>query len=303
MHSHYIAPPRAVTHVYGYSNAYWRFARWVETAQPAFNVARKVLSVSWKVLVITFLIIKGLLKAHLPKLRRPLGRAATFVLKSIGEFLQEALHALIKPVLTVVGLTALFVILSNTKDPSLQQAMTLPVAQVTTLLKPQPRKAPPPPVDTPLTRFHDGAQSFSSEAASITALADALNIPASVVNANVPRALELANSNNSAMKKRVGNFPLPTGTSSRLLAALTPSDVDHLGLVLDYAATLGKEEVTLQTEMPSGDLSLEATVTKLSRGCFRYAMTFLRRSFRHLSTATACRNGNTWSFPEKRSTP
>lgn len=305
MHSQYIAPPRAITHVYGHSNAYWHLVRWKQAAQPVFNACGKALSVTGKVLFIAFLILKTVLKANLRKLLRQLGRAAAAILNAIAEFLQEVLRALIKPILTVVGLTALVIFASNMKrvDPSLAPAAALPVAHLPPPSKPAPSKDNPSQEATLLKRFHDGAQSFSSEAASINALADALNIPPSVVKANVPRALELADSNSTAMRKHLGRFPLPNATSTRLLSALTPSDIDHLGLVLDYASTLGKKKVTLQTEMPSGDLSLETTVTELNSGCFRYAMTFVRRSFRHLSTATACRKGNTWSFPEKRSTP
>lgn len=291
--------------MYGYSNAYWSLVRWKEAADPLFNACAKVLRVSFKVLFITFLIVKALLKAHLPKLLRPLGRALRALVRGLGQFAQEVLRALIKPVLTVVGLTALFVVGSNMKhfESSLPQAVAIPATHIQALLKPAPPKPAPSRNMALLARFHGSEQSFPTEGASIGALADALNIPASVVKENVPRAMALADSNTSAMRKHLGRFPLPATTSPRLLAALTPSDVDHLALLLDYAATLGKKEVTLQTQMPSGDLALETTVTDVQGGCFRYLMTFTRRTFRHATTATACRKGSVWSFPEKRSIP
>lgn len=254
--------------------------------------------------VLTYLILKAVLRANIRKAFTALKRGAAHVLQAILRFLRDLLLALIKPTLTVAGLAAVFAVLSTMKDiaPPSVPATTLAVAAPSPLAKP-PKINKPREATTQLARFHAGAQSFTTEAASITALADALNIPNHVVKANVPRALDLADTNINAMRAHVGRFPLPKNTSNRLLAALTPSDVDHLRLLLDYASTLGKKRVSLNADMPSGELTLETQVTKLASGCFRYAMTFARRSFRHTSTATACRKGNAWSFPENRSTP
>lgn len=266
----------------------------------------RALSVSRMVLVLTYLILKAVLRANIRKAFAALKRGTAHVLRAILRFLRDLLLALIKPTLTVAGLGAVFAMLSTMKDiaPPSVPATTLAVAAPSPAANPIPPKiSKPREATTQLARFHGGAQSFTTEAASITALADALNIPNHVVKNDVPRALDLADTNINAMRAHVGPFPLPKDTSKRLLAVLTPSDIDHLRLLLDYASTLGKKRVSLNADMPSGDLTLETQVTELARGCFRYAMTFARRSFRHTSTATACRKGNTWSFPENRSTP
>ena len=256
--------------------------------------------------IVIFLILKGLLRANLRRLFNAIGRLAAKAVKALAGFLVDVLRALIKPTLTLAGLFALFAVVSSMKplEPTSAPAAMLAIPAPPGKSTPAPSTViKPPEPKTSLARFHANEQTFKSDASSIAALADALNIPDHVVKSNLTRALELAESNADAMRPHVGRFPLPETTSNRLLSALTPSDVDHLRMLLDYASTRGRKHFSLNAAMPSGELTLEAKVTELDRGCFRYAMTFVRRSFRHTAIATACRKGTAWSFPEKRSTP
>ncbi len=266
----------------------------------------KALSFISKLLVVAFLLIKAIVRANLRKAFAALMRGLATAIQALLGLLRHLLLALIKPVLAVTGLAALFGVLSAMKDmaPPPVPKTTLAIAAPTAVAPPVSLKQTKQRQATlQLAHFHAGAQSFDTIDASITALADALNIPKQIVKNDLPRALDLAQSNASAMRPHVGHFPLPEDTDARLLAALTPSDVDHLRLLIDYSATVGKKHFTLAANMPSGDLSLEAKVTELPKGCFRYAMTFVRRSFQHTSAATACRKGSAWSFLEKRSIP
>lgn len=149
-----------------------------------------------------------------------------------------------------------------------------------------------------LARFHGNAQTFSDTARAIEGLADALNIPPGIAAQDIPRALRLAHDNSAALRPYLGQFPIPADTAPRLLVALTPSDIPLLAQLIRHAATIPKPRFTLTANLASGDLRFETRVHALpARGdtaCFRHAMTFIRRSFRHALHATACRQGERW---------
>lgn len=152
-----------------------------------------------------------------------------------------------------------------------------------------------------LASFHGNAQRFAREHDASVALADALNIPDEVVRRDVDKALTLADSNARAMKPRIGAFPLPAHISNRLLGVLTPADVRLLGGILKHARTLAPGDYTLTSALVSGDLNLEATITvqppeRSGRQCYRYGLTFIRRSFRHTMPVSACREGAAWTL-------
>lgn len=224
-------------------------------------------------------------------------------------FLRDLARALIKPLLVLGILILVFAMSVKPKQPLQspeQQATALfPLAGAGPLPPPK-RKAPLSPIAAKLARFHGGAQSFASEAAAIEALADALNIPKQVVANDVARALALAEANSGAMLPFTGRFPLPKATSRRLLAALAPADIPQLERHLAYALAVDKERFSLEAGMASGNLRLEARITKLAKTCLRATMTFVRRSFRHSVTAAACRRGVEWTLLDpatERKTP
>lgn len=306
-----MAPPPAVTEINRLSKAYWRVSTWGRILRPAVQPLY-----AWK--RIGLILIRQLVPYFIQTLAKPIGstlrRAAARLVASLKTALQRMLFKLTKalavPALVALALTPL--LLMNPNLPTTLQehiqapAAALPIAVVPVTQPPLFREALPLPKPNPnrpaaqLARFHGSHQIFQSNMQATAALADALNIPKHVVAEDIPRALTLAASNSEAMQRHATGFPLPKNTSQRLLAALTPSDVQHLARLLEHSTTIGKQSFTLASALPSGDLRVETRVQALSaanapRRCFRYAMTFMRRSFRHTLNTTACREGRQWS--------
>lgn len=306
-----MAPPPAVTEINGLSNAYWRVSTWARILRPAVEPVY-----AWT--RITIILIRHLVPYFIQTLAKPIGstlrRAAARLVASLKTALQRMLFKLTKalavPALVALALTP-FLLMNPNLPTTLQEhiqapAAALPIAVVPVTQTPLFREALPLPKPNPnrpaaqLARFHGSHQIFQSNMQATAALADALNIPKHVVAEDIPRALTLATSNSDAMHRHATGFPLPKDTSQRLLAALTPSDVQHLARLLEHSTTIGKQSFTLAAGLPSGELRLETKVEALSaanvpRRCFRYAMTFMRRSFRHTLNTTACREGRQWS--------
>lgn len=228
--------------------------------------------------------------------------------QAIASLVVDFFRAFIKPALVIFAFTGVAVMnpeLTRSLDPTPQAQSAANRAVLHTPHAPQPAPAPKPSrkgdaAAAKLARFHADAQTFNDKQDSINALADALNIPAHIVETDISRAIQLARDNSEAMKGYVGRFPLPAHTDTRLLVALMPSDIPHLERLIIHAAGIKKQRFTMHAELPSGDLHLETNVHALKqtgpRQCFRHAMTFMRRTFRHTLTATACRQGSRWFF-------
>lgn len=223
----------------------------------------------------------------------------------IGEFLQEVFKRLVLP-LTVIVVSVWVYAMSLQEQPAQQSAkVTLPALRVE---KPFETTIQQPALQTPdvrLARFHENAQVFENEPAAAEGLADALNIPLAVVTDDLNRAIDLAETNTRAMTTFAGTFPLHRDINPRLLAALTPADIPHLSALFDYALSVQQERFTFTSPMASGELNMDADITKLPNNCLKAIMLFTRRSFAHALTATGCRRGDTWSFFEtpQRSSP
>lgn len=311
LQTHYLAPPPAVTQIHPWSHSYWRAYRWARIAKP---IAAPI----YKALRYAIGISQFQLRKAAQRLGHTINRAAKAAGNALLKLLRDLLRAIVKPALVLAAIALFWVVgprlkieYEGAKPPP---AAALPVAHVPPAHPGTPRKKPPAEKPAPeaaaLTHFHGKAQTFKTPTAAVAALADALNIPTHVVASDLTRALELADTNSRAMQTYVGRFPLPDHTSTRLLAVLTPADVLHLARLLNHTTTIDKRQFTLTASLASGDLHLEAKVQALpqptSRQCFRYAMTFMRRSFRHTLTTTACRTGTAWSFlnpKANRSTP
>jgi hypothetical protein len=306
-----VAPPPAVTEINRLSKAYWRVSTWGRILWPAVAPVH-----AWA--RSGLLLIRRLVPCFAETLAKPIGNAirreGARLLASFKTALQRMLfklaQALAVPALVALALTP-FLLMNPNFPTTLQEhiqapAAALPIAVVPVGQTPFFSEALPLPKPNPsrpaarLIRFHGSHQIFQSHMQATAALADALNIPQHVVAGDVSRALALAASNSEAMQRHATGFPLPKETSQRLLAALTPSDVQHLARFLEHSTTIGIQSFTLAADLPSGELRLETKVEALSapnvpRRCFRYAMTFMRRSFRHTLNTTACREGRHWS--------
>lgn len=314
LQTHYLAPPPPVTQIHAWSHAYWRAHRWARIAKP---IAAPI----YKALRYAIVISLFQLRQAAQRLGHTINRAAKAAGNALLKLLRDLLRAMVKPALVLAAVALFWVVgprlkieYEGAKPPP---AAALPVAHLPPAKPGTPRKKPPAAQEKPapeaaaLSRFHGKAQTFNTPTAAVAALADALNIPTHVVASDLTRALELADTNSSAMQTYVGHFPLPANTSPRLLSVLTPADVLHLARLLNHTTTVDKRQFTLTASLASGDLHLEAKVQALpwdsaARQCFRYAMTFMRRSFRHTLTTTACRTGTAWSFltpKANRSTP
>ena len=310
---HTIAPPPLITRIAPLSNRYWQMVRaWHATRAFRASSARAARIAGAIVFVVLPLVLKNPVKLVLRgvlHVARLIDRLADAILTFLHDTLITVIKALAKPMLALGALFGIVLILNPDNWRSLKEAAPSIAALTPEAgakpLAPSIAKTPPPGSRTgpaKLALFHEPAQRFKTERAAIQGLADALNIPSEVVEKDVSRALALADANARAMRGFVGRFPLPATTSNRLLAALTPSDVRQLALLLEYATTIGKREFTLNANLASGDLSLDTRVTALSSRasagtCFRYAMTFMRRTFRHALTISACRKGQAWTFP------
>lgn len=236
---------------------------------------------------------------------RLIDRIADAILTFIYDIIITAAKALVMPLLVLAVLLALLVTFARQDEQPDHSAPTLaglaPQATAQPLIAPSTPSPRPSSRATKLAAFHGSGQTFRSERASIEALADTLNIPAHVVSEDLDRALSLAEANTRAMHPYVGRFPLPKHSDDRLLAALTPSDVTQLTRLLEHATTIDKRQFTLTANLASGDLSLDARIRQLSNAattgaCFHYALTFMRRTYRHALAMTACRKRGTWSF-------
>ena len=276
----------------------------------AINAARKQSSRLGKSLV-----------EQIRTLSSALAHAAKAALFTLVSALAHLVRSLVKPALVIGAITA--VLLMSTPNETTQNAapaapmMVIPPAAHTTPAENAKGRAARVPMPLPnmtrrraqdakapnalLIRFHEGAQTFYTDEQAITALADALNIPAAIPKADLAVALQLARDNAEALRRHTGRYPLPRAISSRLLAAMTPQDVQKLGALLKHAGTLDPGTYTLTAPMASGGLHLEANITvpkatTSSRHCFRYALTFTRRSFAHALSLTACRTGTQWTL-------
>ena len=306
----YIPPAPLVTHIYPLSNRYHQAARVLGTTHAArlLNGAPRLAGVALRSIV-PFILNRPLKRmvAALLHAGRLLDRLANAILTFTYESVIALIRALAAPMLALgLFFLLLFILKPDNRQSLTDAAPTLtalaPEADAKPLPAPALKKAPvPKPPPTRLARYHGSAQRLTSEQAQVDALADALNIPPEVVKANVTRALDLAHTNARAMRRRTGRFPLPKHTADRLLAALTPADVDKLAILLGHAASIDKRAFTLRAELSSGDLVLVTRVTALDRtstagACFRYAMTFMRRTFRHALTVAACRRRAAWTY-------
>lgn len=256
--------------------------------------------------------------SKLTRLPAAAANAGEAFLRATADALANLSKSLLKPVLIVATITTGLLMTTQqqtqqTAAPQIPKPPKLAPATVDRMHTTPSRVPLPVPnarrrtADTNSSRkdqlhaFHQGAQVFATRAQAIAALADALDIPKAVPTANLQTALKLADSNVQAMKDFVGRYPLPATTSPRLLAALTPADVAKLGAVMKHAATLNPGTYSLTAPMASGNLHLDAHITvphaeASSRHCYRYALTFSRRSFSHTLTTTACRTGQQWTL-------
>lgn len=308
--SHYVAPLPPVTHIYQLSHRFHQVGRIWKTLRPVRMFSYRALYYAG---VLLFVVVPYVLKnpakrliAALLKIVRFIDRAANAILTFIYEGIIAVIRALAAPLLALGMLFLTLFILNPDNRQSIKNATpTLATLAPDADAKPLPAAFTKPPSQTPpanrLARYHEPAQRLATERARIESLADALNIPPDIVKSDINRALDLAHTNARAMRPFTGRFPLPKETSVRLLAALTPTDINQLARLLEHAATIGKPTFTLNANLASGDLSLNARVTALSNtaatgACFRYALTFLRRAFRHPITITACRQRDRWSF-------
>lgn len=309
--SHYVAPLPPVTHIYQLSHRFHQAGRLWKALRPVRMFSYRALYYAG---VLLFVVVPYVLKnpakrlvAALLKIVRFIDRAANAILTFIYEGIITGIRALAAPLLALGLLFLTLFIL----DPANRQSIKNATPTLATLAhdadaKPLPaavftKQASETPPASRLARFHEPSQRLATERARIESLADALNIPPDIVKSDITRALELAHTNARAMRPHTGRFPLPKETSDRLLAALTPTDVNQLARLLEHATTIDKTTFTLNANLASGDLSLDARVTALSNtaatgACFRYALTFLRRTFRHPITITACRQRDRWSF-------
>lgn len=300
-----------VTHVDPLSHHYHRAARiWKET-QPARSFLHRALRFAGTILRLD---ARPILQ-HAPRRMFATLVHAHKLLDCLGNgittFLYESIIAVIRTLAAAVIVLGLLLLLQFGLNADNRQSITETAPTRTSLAleagaKPLPAAAPKKapiakPPTTRLARFPGSAQRFPTEREQIDALADALNIPSAVVRHNVNRALDLARTNARAMRKHTGRFPLPKGTPDRLLAALTPADVAKLAVLLGHATTIDKRSFTLRADLSSGDLVLDARVTAMANtsaagACFRYALAFSRRTFRHAITVAACRRRAAWTF-------
>lgn len=218
---------------------------------------------------------------------------------AIGRLLVFVLQRVVAPTLLLCAAVGIQM-MSQAPDPrqTLEAAPRIEQPFETTVM-------PVVPVteDDRLARFHANAQVFENEADAAEGLADALNIPVTVVAADLNRAIGLVDTNTKAMRAYAGTFPLPRDINPRLLAALTPSDIPHLAALFDYALTIGQDRFSFSAPMASGELNVEADITKLPNNCLTAIMFFTRRSFGHVLTSSGCRRGDKWSFlatPERK---
>lgn len=309
-YSHYVAPPPLVTRIHPFSQRYGQLQRLWHTSAAILRPLARVAGAMLRLLTVTlpFLITrpaKWLFRTIVATLRA-IDRIADAVVTIIFDILVAAAKKLVMPLLSLSALLALLIFISRSdvqphRDvPAL--AAIAPQATAHPAQTPSPIKPAPTAPARKLAAFHAPYHVFSTERASVAALADALNIPPKVVSTGVTRALALAADNASAMRPYVGRFPLPQHTPNRLLTALTPSDITQLSRLLEHSTTIDKREFTLTANLASGDLSLTARINKLISSaapgaCFRYALTFMRRTFQHTLSMTACRQRGTWSFP------
>lgn len=309
--SYYVAPPPLVTHFYPMSHRFLQAGRIWSSTRPVRTFLCRALYLT---AVFLFLIVPYVLKRPLKHLLaailhvgRLIDRVANHILTFIYNSITAIIRALAAPMLAIALLfLVLFILDPQNRQIIKDAAPTLVGLRPEADAKPLPaaalKKTPPPnPPSSKLARFHAPAQRFTSERDRVESLADALNIPPAVVTNDIDRALDLANTNARAMRPHTGRFPLPKETGDRLLAALTPADIKQLARLLEHATTINKRSFTLNATLASGDLFLDAHITSLPRSaatgaCFRYAMTFMRRTFRHAMTIAACRKGGRWSF-------
>ncbi|WP_156827543.1 hypothetical protein [Hyphomicrobium zavarzinii] len=308
-YSHYVAPPPLVTRIHPFSQRYGQLQRLWHTSAAILRPLARVAGAMLRLLTVTlpFLITrpaKWLFRTIVATLRA-IDRIADAVVTIIFDILVAAAKKLVMPLLSLSALLALLIFISRSDvQPHRDVPALAAIAPQATAHPAQAspiRKTPTAPARK-LAAFHAPDHVFSTERASVAALADALNIPPKVVSTGVTRALALAADNANAMRPYVGRFPLPKNTPNRLLTALTPSDITQLSRLLEHSTTIDKREFTLTANLASGDLSLTARIRKLTSSaapgaCFRYALTFMRRTFQHTLSMTACRQRGTWSFP------
>ena len=307
-YSHYVAPPPPITRIHAFSHRYGQLQRfWNRSAslrRPLARVAVALFRLTSSLPNMLKRPAKRLLSIIAATLRG-IDHFADAVLTFIFEILIAAAKKLVMPLLALSTLLALLILVTRADVPDHDTpalAALAPQATAHPVQTTAPIKQEPTTAARKLAAFHAPDHVFSTERASVAALADALNIPPEVVSTGVSRALALAADNAHAMRPYVGRFPLPQQTPNRLLTALTPSDITQLSRLLEHSTTIDKREFTLTANLASGDLSLTARINKLissaaTGACFRYALTFVRRTFQHTLPMTACRQRGTWSFP------
>jgi hypothetical protein len=308
-YSHYVAPPPPVTRIHAFSHRYGQLKRLWHTSAAIRGSMAHVAGAVFRFLTVSFpYVVQGptrWLFRTIVATWRAIDRIADAVLTFIFEILVAAAKKLVMPLLALSALLAFLIFISRSDVQTDHDAPALAALAPQATAHPAQaspiRKTPTAPARK-LAAFHAPDHVFSTERASVAALADALNIPPEVVSTGVSRALALASDNAHAMRPYVGRFPLPQHTPNRLLTALTPSDITQLSRLLEHSTPIDKREFTLTANLASGDLSLTARINKLISSaapgaCFRYALTFVRRTFQHTLPMTACRQRGTWSFP------